>query len=167
LRRSGGPSLPISAGRQRKVAVTVVSWYYSVRSSTELINQFPFSGRRCGRDSTVKAEPKSPGKQSSPSAVIFDYRCKAHRTDGINRRLCSRHFETPETRFWGRSGPIRWRDAHKPPHPAQEQPGSLRGPPKANSKKGMRELFERLGEEFQAVAKTCEEFRKRSINADI
>ena len=45
----------------------------------------------------------------------------------------------------------------KPPHPAPRATRKSTRAAKANSKKGMRELFERLGEEFQAVTKTCEE----------
>jgi hypothetical protein len=46
---------------------------------------------------------------------------------------------------------------NKPPHPAPRATRKSTRATKANSKKGMRELFEQLGEEFQAVAKTCEE----------
>ena len=149
----------ISAGRQRKAAVTAVRWYFSIRSSTKLINKYPFSGRRRGRDPAVKEEPKSPGKSIATKRKVFsttDARPIGQMesidvfTQGSSKRQKLASGGSSHVRFDGVL-------LNKPPHPAPRATRKSTRAAKANSKKGIRELFERLGEEFQAVAKTCEE----------
>jgi hypothetical protein len=46
---------------------------------------------------------------------------------------------------------------NKPSQPAPKATRKSTRSTKANSKKGASELFERLGQEFKAISKTCEE----------
>jgi len=159
----------ISAGRQRKAAVTAVRWYFSICSSTKLINKYPFSGRRRGRDPAVKEEPKSPGESIATKRKVFsttDARPIGQMesidvfTQGSSKRqkLASGGLLMSDLMVCCSTSLL---------IPPQGQPGSLRGPPRQTQRKGLGSCLSGLGKNSRQVAKTARKFRRHSINADI
>ncbi|KIM74956.1 hypothetical protein PILCRDRAFT_14020 [Piloderma croceum F 1598] len=113
-------------------------------------------GRRRVCDPAVKVEPKSLG-DSVPSKRMYSatntkpIRC-INSIDVFNSQGSSKRQKTTSgVRFDGVMVP-------KPPQPTHRATRKSTQSAKANnSKKSTSELFERLGQEFQAIAKTCEE----------
>ena len=136
----------------------VVSHHPSVLSVTSLIDIVSFTGRR---RQTVKEEPKSPAQPPRKR--------KAYSTtdaSSIGRiEILGSDIDTAQPsgkRHKSSSGTsqVRFDGIMVPPGPTAPPARPTRKSTrtaKVNEKKDMRELFERLGQEFGAVAKTCED----------
>ena len=145
----------ISAVSRRRAAAIVVSHHPSVLSFTSLIDIVSFTGRH---RQTVKEEPKSPAQPPRKR--------KAYSTtdaSSIGRiEILGSDIDTAQPsgkRHKSSSGTsqVRFNGVVVPPGPPARATRKLTCAAKANGKKDMRELFERLGQEFGAVAKTCED----------
>jgi hypothetical protein len=115
-----------------------------------------FTGRR---RPVVKEEPKSPAQPTKKRKAY-----SATDTSTIGRlEIIGSDNDTPQPTgkrhkaFSGASSQVRFDGIVVPPAPVIRPTRKSTRTAKANSKKDLRELFERLGQEFGAVAKTCED----------
>ena len=148
----------ITAGRQRKAAAMAVGLWSFIYSSSKLINRYPFPGRHCGGDPAVKEELKSPGNSVPSKQRIYS----TTNVKPIGRMDSMDVFEEGSLKCQklgsGRSAHVHFDSMilNKPQATPQTTRKLMRAT-RANTKKGVCKLFERLGQEFKAVAKTCEE----------
>jgi hypothetical protein len=155
------------AGRSRRAAATAVRislfayWY---------TDSFLFIGRHHTR---VKEEPASPAKPTAKR--------KAYSTSGSNAIGTIQLFDEADNpqsgskrqkTSAGGTTQVRFDDATgtgstRPPRPTRKSTRGAKAGPKVegNSKVEMDELFERLGQEFHAIARTCETIAEM-INAN-
>ena len=127
-------------------------------------------GRRRRHEVAVKEEPKSPGHSVPSKRKVYSTtnvnsigRIETTTADfdpvqGSSKRQKTGSTGSAQVRFDSVMIP-----KSLPPAPKATR-RSTRGT-KANSKKGVSELFERLGQEIHAVAKTCEDLAE-AINKD-
>jgi hypothetical protein len=154
----------IYAGRSKKAAATAVCTLFYVYMFT---NISLFTGRRQTRDAAVKEEPKSPGKSapskrkaysitgSNPIGHIEPCDDELDPPQGSSKRQKTGTVGTPHVRFDGIMVPNNPRPA---PRPTRKSTRST----KANPKSEMGALYERLGREFQAIAKTYADIAEAS-----
>ena len=136
----------------------VVSHHPSVLSFTSLIDIVSFTGR-CRQ--TVKEEPKYPVQQPR--------KCKAYSTtdaSSIGRiEILGSDIDTAQPsgkhhKSSSGTSQVRFDGVVVPPGPPARATRKSTRATKANRKKDMRELFERLRQEFGAVARTCKNIAK-------
>jgi hypothetical protein len=143
----------MSVGSRKRVAVTVVSIDFTANRCT---NAFIFTGRHHTR---VKEEPVSPAKKrkaystsgSNPIGTIkpFD---EADIPQGGSKRQKT---GTTRVRFDGVTAPSSTRP---PPRPTRKSTRVSKANQKieGSAKVDVDKLFERLGQEFHAIGRTCE-----------
>jgi len=146
----------IIAGSKREAAAMAVSIVISSDSLTALTNVMQSQGQRRPREPTVKEEPKSPARPlgrkrkacstTDSNAIEFiepDDNAVVEITQPSGKRVKTASGSSSQVRFEGITIPKGTRKSARTT--------------KANSKKDASELLARLGREFGAIAKTCEE----------
>lgn len=114
---------------------------------------------------TIKEEPGSPAKSTSKRKLfsttgsnpignieLFD---EADILQGSSKQQKSGAGRAPHVRFEGAAGTSNTRPAPKPIRRSTRNP-KANAKNEDDSKPGVDELFVKLGQEFQAIAKTCE-----------
>jgi hypothetical protein len=150
------------AGRSKRAAATAVSNDFSAYRPTDILL---CTGRHHTRTATVKEEPASPAKPAAKRKVYstsgtnpigsIELFAEADMSQGIPKRHKAGAGGTAHVRFDSAATTSNTRPA---PKPTRRSTRAAKTNPKVedNSKLDVSELFERLGQEFHAIAKTCE-----------
>lgn len=159
----------ISAGRQRKVAVTAVSWYYSVHSSTKLINNTHSQAAVVVVIPLLKTNRSPRANQSPPSARYFRLPMRGPSDRWTQSTSSLKALRNARNSLLGgllRSDSMVW---FSPSLliPPQGQPGSLRGPPRKTPRRGWGSCLSSLGKNSRQSRRLARKLRTRSINVNI
>ena len=141
----------------------VVSSYYFICSHTKLMDTLYFAVQCCVRPQAVKKEPKSPDNSTSSKWKVYSTNSanpigSIHPIDidfDASQQGSSKHQKTASSgssnvRFDGVIVPANVRPASRPTRQSTRST-------KTTPKKEINGLLTRLGQEFRAAAKTCED----------